>query len=142
MEAPPPLSAKEHHMSKGTQELLKHINDSAFALSREAIGGTAAAITVHGELDMLTVPELRTALGAEIDAGIKRIVLDLTDVGFIDSVSLAAIVNAKRRLGADGGFAVVIAPDSYTMLIFEIGGMDSVVEVFATRADAVAHLAG
>jgi anti-sigma B factor antagonist len=129
-------------MSKGTQELLKTINDSAFALSRESVAPAAAAITVHGELDMLTVPELRTALSSEIDAGTTKIVLDLTDVGFIDSVSLAAIVNAKRRLGADGGFAVVIAPESYTMLIFEIGGMDSVVEIFATRADAVAHLAG
>jgi anti-sigma B factor antagonist len=124
-------------MSKGTI-----INDSAFALSRESLGGAVAAITVHGELDMLTVPELRSALGAELAAGTTRIVLDLTDVSFIDSVSLAAIVNAKRQLGADGRLGVVIAPDSYTMLIFEIGGMEAVVELFSTREDAVAQLAG
>ncbi len=129
-------------MTKGLQELIntKVTEPPPFAVGREALGAAGAVVTVHGELDMLTVPALRSALNDEIDGGSRRLVLDLTDVSFIDSVSLAAIVNARRRLGEGGRLAVVIEEGSYAMLIFEIGGLDSVVELFHTRADAVAQL--
>lgn len=126
-------------MTKGLQELIssKVAVPPPFSLDREPLGGGATVVTVRGELDMLTVPELRSALNEEIDRGVSRLVLDLSDVSFIDSVSLAAIVNAHRRCER---FAVVIEEGSYAMLIFEIGGLDSVVELFRTRADAAAQL--
>ena len=129
-------------MSKGLQDLIstKVTEAPPFAVAREPMGERGAIVSVCGELDMLTVPELRTVLNDVIDSGARRVVLDLTAVSFIDSVSLAAIVNARRRLGDFGRLAVVIAPDSYAMLIFEIGGLDSVVELVPTRERAVAKL--
>ena len=126
-------------MTKGLQELIstKVTEPPPFSLTREALGTGVAVISVRGELDMLTVPELRAALGEELERGASRLVLDLSDVSFIDSVSLAAIVNARRRCER---LAVVIEAGSYALLIFEIGGLDSVVELFHARADAVAQL--
>jgi anti-sigma B factor antagonist len=129
-------------MSKGLQDLItnKVSEPQPFSLEREPLGSVGTIVTVHGELDMLTVPQLREALTEELDAGAKRLVLDLTHVSFIDSVSLAAIVNTRRRMGDDGRLAVVIEEGSYAMLIFEIGGLDSVVELFHARTGAVAQL--
>ena len=124
------------------QELIntKVVEPPEFGVTREPIGPGGVLVTVRGELDMLTVPELRSVLDAVIDGGPRRVVLDLTEVSFIDSVSLAAIVNARRRLGAGGRLGVVIEEGSYAMLIFEIGGLDSIVELFHTRVRAVAKL--
>ena len=129
-------------MSKGLQDLIntKVQEPPEFSVDCEPMGPRGVLVAVRGELDMLTVPELRTVLDGIIEAGMKRVVLDLTDVSFIDSVSLAAIVNVRRRLGDDGRLGVVIEQDSYAMLIFEIGGLDSIVELFHTRVRAVAKL--
>jgi anti-sigma B factor antagonist len=96
-------------------------------------------VVARGELDVAAVPELRRLLGASVRT--SRILLDLSEVTFIDSLSLAAIVAAKRRLGDEGRLAVV-ADHHYVLLIFEAGGLDSVVEVFRTRDEAEAHLRG
>ena len=130
-------------MSKALQDLIstKVPEPPEFGVQREPMGERGALIAVAGELDMLTVPELRAQLTEVIDSGAERVVLDLTDVSFIDSVSLAAIVTARRRLGDGGRLGVVIEEGSYAMLIFEIGGLDSIVELFPTRDRAVERLA-
>jgi anti-anti-sigma factor len=129
-------------VSKGLQDLIgsKVFEPPPFALQREALGEHGAIITITGELDMLTVPALRKAVTEEIESGTQRLLIDLSRVSFIDSVSLAAIVTARRGMRSGGRVAVVIERDSYTMLIFEIGGLDSAVELYHSRADAVARL--
>ena len=129
-------------MGKALQDLIsaKVPEPPEFGVSREPMGACGALVAVRGELDMLTVPDLRTVLDDVIDSGLRRLVLDLTEVSFIDSVSLAAIVNTRRRLGEGGRLGVVIEHDSYAMLIFEIGGLDSIVELFHSRVRAVAKL--
>ena len=129
-------------MSKVLQEMInsKVPEPADFSVTTEPMGADGAIVAVTGELDMLTVPKLRDELNAVIERGVHRIVLDLTGVSFIDSVSLAAIVTVRRRLGEGGRVGVVIEEGSYAMLIFEIGGLDSVVELFPTRERAVARL--
>ena len=129
-------------MSKALQELIntKVPESQEFAVGTEPMGDAGAIVAVCGELDMLTVPRLREELTAVIDGGVRRIVLDLSQVSFIDSVSLAAIVTARRRLGDDGRIGVVLEEGSYAMLIFEIGGLDSIVELFHSRERAVSRL--
>lgn len=129
-------------MSKALQEMIKTQVPEApdFSVTTEPMGLKGAVVVVAGELDLLTVPALREELSAVVEGGIRRIVLDLTGVSFIDSVSLAAIVTTRRRLGEDGRIGVVVEEGSYAMLIFEVGGLDSVVELFPTRERAVARL--
>ncbi len=101
----------------------------------------AALIVAQGELDLAAVPALRVRLTAVEAVGARSLILDLNDVSFIDSLSLAAIVAAKRRLGPSGRLAIV-ASHPYVLLILEAGGLDAVVDVFLTREDAAAHLFG
>ena len=110
-----------------------------FGLAAEPAPWDGLVIVARGELDVAAVPELRRLLSAS--SGTSRILLDLSEVTFIDSLSLAAIVAAKRRLG-DGGRLAVVADHHYVLLIFEAGGLDSVVEVFRTRGEAEAYLLG
>ncbi len=96
-------------------------------------------VIARGELDIASAFTLRDKLHGAAASGVQRILLDLSDVTFMDSLSMAAVVATQRRLGDEGRLAVV-ATLPYVLLIFEAGGIDSVVEVFRTRDAAEAHL--
>ena len=112
-----------------------------FGLTEEPLPG-GRLLAVSGELDLATAPDLRERLAALVDAGTTSIVVDLRDVTFMDSIGLAAIVQARSRLRANGRLALVVAPGSYAELVLEIAGMPRALAIFADRESAVAHVRG
>jgi anti-sigma B factor antagonist len=95
-------------------------------------------VEARGELDIATTPALRERLEKALDEGHTRIVVDLSEVSFIDSVGLASIVNARHRMEPDGRMAIVADPSSYATLIIEVSGVDALLPVLPTRDQAVA----
>ena len=112
--------------------------ERAFSATLEDLGSGRLAITVTGELDLATVPLLRERLTEAANARPEGLVIDLLGVTFIDSVSIASIVSTRRRL-PDTRIAVTVEPDSFATLIFEVAGLDVIVDVFPSRHEAVAH---
>ena len=115
------------------------MNGARAVISAETPDWPGALIVASGELDVQSVPELKEHLAEAIDAGAKRIVVDLADVSFIDSISLSALVGARRKLGDDGRLAVV-AVHEYVRLILQATGLEHVLDVFESRDDAVAFV--
>lgn len=113
----------------------------AFKLVEETLEPGGLVLIGSGELDIATVSTLRERLDAAIDGGTRRLVIDLSDVRFLDSVALAVIVNAKRRLAGDGKLVVVVDRSSYVMLVFECSGLPGIIDVADTRDEAVSLLA-
>jgi len=112
---------------------------NAFRLLIEPTG-TATVVAVHGELDIATVDGLRSALGVVTNDRFAHLVVDLAGATFVDSVGVGAILHAKQRLGDTGRLAIVVAPESYAQVIFEVVGVDAVLAIFPTRAEALAYL--
>jgi anti-sigma B factor antagonist len=112
-----------------------------FGLAEEPLPG-ALLLTVSGELDLASAPELRKRLATAVDSGMTRIVVDLRDVTFMDSIGLAAVVHARSRLHASGHLALVVTPGSYAQLVLEITGMPQALAIFADRDAAIAHVGG
>ena len=73
--------------------------------------GDVLAVTVRGELDMSTSPQLTSALEAAADQSVTEITLDLAGVTFIDSSALRVLVLTGRAL-ADKGRTLQIGPRS------------------------------
>jgi len=96
-------------------------------------------LEVRGEVDVASSGELRERLRAAAATGATRILVDLSDVSFIDSVAMAGIVGAQRRL-PPGGRLAIAADHPYVLLMLEAVGLQHVVHVFPTRAEAEAHL--
>jgi anti-sigma B factor antagonist len=95
-------------------------------------------VAVEGEVDIATAGELDAALSAEIAGGRHDLVVDLSQVSFLDSTGLGVLIKAlKRTREADGSLAVVT--DSQRVLkVFRITGLDSVVPLFPTLEAALA----
>jgi anti-sigma B factor antagonist len=122
-------------MSKDT------MNEARAVISAETPDWPGALIVARGELDVQSVADLRARLNEAIDAGNTKVVIDLAQVSFIDSLSLSALVAARRRIGDDGRLAVV-AVHEYVRLILQATGLEQVLDVFETREDAVAFVQG
>ena len=93
-----------------------------------------------GELDLYSVPRFRQAL-ADLPSGV-RVLIDLSDVSFVDSAGLGALVGSVRRardLGGDA--AVACARPSLTRLLRTIG-LDRLVIISEDIEQAMAALYG
>ena len=103
--------------------------------------GGAAVVTLHGELDAHDAPRLRELFTGAMEAldGVRapRLVLDLTAVEFLDSTALGTMIGALRRTREAGGELVVVLPETSARRIFEITGLDHVLEVRPTRHAAL-----
>ena len=96
----------------------------------EIIAGEAHPhLAVHGEIDIKSAPELETAL-SEFEA--EMVVVDLSDVTFIDSTGLRVLVMARTQIESNGGSLVLCAPDdSAVVRTMRLAGLASDFRVVA-----------
>jgi len=107
-----------------------------------ASDGEVAVLVVGGELDYEVSPQLRARLLGAIKDGRRRLVLDLTEVTFIDSTAIGVLAGVVARLDkVGGGSLAVVSTHEKVLQIFEITGLDSVVTLHGSRDEAVSVLA-
>ena len=93
-------------------------------------------MAVSGEIDIASAPRLITGLNDAVSTCEQPVIVDLTEVEFMDSTGLALLLNAHRRLARRGkGFAVVCA-DGPVRRVFTITDMVDVLQVRKTLAEA------
>src|SRR5262249_22888242 len=102
------------------------------------IGTGHTEVRVAGEIDVLTAPRLRAHLAGAIDNDPRRLIVDLTDVSFIDSSGLHALVGAAHRL-EPGAFGIITRRDN-VLRVFSISGIDRIIPIFSSIDQAVAGL--
>ena len=97
-------------------------------------------VGVVGEVDMATAPELAQAVDAEVlNESVRRVVVDLTDVTFLDSSALNALVQGQRELTERKiVFRVVSPADQNVRRIFEIAQLAVPLGVVDSLDDALA----
>jgi anti-anti-sigma factor len=106
-----------------------------FTCVTRAEGPGVNRVTLSGELDMATAPQLADAL-SEVPRDCVAVVLDLTDLGFMDSTGLHTILSAQTRLAEAGCRLVVIAGCHQVQQVFELTGTDHKLE-FVNAPDVV-----
>ena len=100
--------------------------------------GDTYVITARGEIDAFTVPALRLYLqGLAEDDAAAVLVIDLFAVTFLDSSGLGALVGALRRIRERGGSLRIVRPQTPAARIFELTGLDTVLDLYSTRDAAL-----
>ncbi len=107
-----------------------------FRIAQEPMEPSGLVVSVSGELDVSTVPEFRELLNRALDEGQPAVVVDLTETSFIDSLALATIVRAHKRLTR--GRMAIVANNPYVLLVVKAGGLDSVLDLYESREQALA----
>jgi anti-sigma B factor antagonist len=85
--------------------------------------GSRHTLHVRGELDLLTAPELEAAISEIAAAQASEIVLDLSELAFIDSTGLRSIL-ISRQLCEDHGCELRLArAQDQVKRLFELTGL-------------------
>ena len=61
-------------------------------------GVEESVVLVDGEVDVSNADQLRDAIDARLEAGTTRVVVDLSDVPYIDSTGIGVLVGADLNI--------------------------------------------
>lgn len=99
--------------------------------------GPWTVLDVSGEVDLYTAPSLRERLVSIIDEGAPRLLVNLADVGFMDSSGLGVLVGALKRTRERGGELSLVCRDGPTLKVLAVTGLDKVFDVYETLEAAL-----
>jgi anti-anti-sigma factor len=99
--------------------------------------GGVTVVAARGDVNAAGCARLERELVSRIDAGQKRLVLDLGEVRYVSSAGLRVFLIATKRMGADGAF-VLARPTPAVRGVLELAGFLSVVKVAPDVDAAVA----
>jgi anti-sigma B factor antagonist len=101
--------------------------------AREVGGRTILAVT--GELDVHSAGGLERKLADLVAAGSSDLVLDLTELDFLDSTGLGVMVKGLKWAREAGGDLKVVADDDKIVKVFTITGLDSAMSLTSALDD-------
>jgi anti-sigma B factor antagonist len=105
---------------------------------RHRVEGEVTVVSPGGEVDVFTAPALRDFLLELLEGGMRRLVVDLSGVSFLDSTGLAVLVGIWQRLRYhEGSFALAEANASITQVL-RTTGLDQALRLHGTLGEAVA----
>lgn len=97
-----------------------------------------AVVSLTGDLDTASAPQLKTMLEDLLGRGETRLVVDLFGVAYIDSAGLGELVRAMKRARECAGDLRVCALRDHVLRIFEMTRLTEGMGVYSTLNDAVA----
>ncbi|HEY9763407.1 MAG TPA: STAS domain-containing protein [Trichocoleus sp.] len=107
-----------------------------------ADGRTVIILTPTGRLDITTAWQFRLKLQECISRISPHIVVNLSQVNFIDSSGLTSLVAGMRDADKVKGSFRICNVHPEAKLVFEVTMMDSVFEIYETEEDALAYQPG
>jgi anti-sigma B factor antagonist len=99
--------------------------------------GTQTVVALAGEIDLSNHVALRTTLNDLIVGGAVDLVLDMTDVTFMDSTGLGAMIGTRRRVHAFQGSLAIVLTNVAILRVFEVTGLDKVFDLHPSRSAAL-----
>jgi len=94
-------------------------------------------LRVRGEIDVASAPEFHARLSDLAGRGPEVIMVDLSEVSFIDSTGLGVLVGAVGDMRARGGDLRLVVTQPQIIKLLELTGLDEVFTVMSDASDAV-----
>jgi anti-sigma B factor antagonist len=134
--------------TRSALDSIASVSPTPFEVKDESLDGGVLTLSVRGELDLNTAPELDQPLEKALEEGPDTSVLiDLSGCEFIDSTGIALIVRAWQRVdreaGGEGrGRLAICCSNEQVDRLLKITGVESSISMFEDRDSALADLQG
>jgi anti-sigma B factor antagonist len=99
------------------------VNPASFEIRSEFEAGTGR-LTVVGELDIATKPQLQEAARAAIARGVRALTIDLTELSFMDSSGLSLLIILNQRASSEGWTLRLLKPAGPALTILTLTEAD------------------
>jgi anti-sigma B factor antagonist len=96
-----------------------------------------AILRLQGEFDSFETEEVRRTFDECLREGRKRVVLDLTDLVFANSTTIAYFISAQKRAREAGGGMILAKPGDFLRKTLKTLGLDQVLTIRDTVDDAI-----
>jgi anti-sigma B factor antagonist len=103
--------------------------------TREAEGRTV--VSVAGEIDVYTAPRLREEITELVAAGTYNLVIDMSEVEFLDSTGLGVLVGGLKKVRAHDGSLQLVCNQDRLLKIFRITGLAKVFTIHESESAAL-----
>lgn len=101
--------------------------------------GAFLVLVATGRMDAITAPEFEAKCMSCLEAGEKRLVVDLSALEYISSAGLRSILSSAKKLKAQGGDLAFCALSGIVAEVFAMSGFAKLLPVFPTRQEALAR---
>ena len=106
--------------------------------------GDIIYVRAIGDIDLSTTPQLRTVVEHAVSAlpqdnALRYIVLDISEVSFIDSAGLALLVEIRKRFHNTCRLAIHIATSTQPERVLRLGRFDTFLLVGYSSDELIAH---
>ena len=98
-------------------------------------------VTCSGRFDAFTIDQVKPILDAATEAEPTNVLVNLGEVGFVDSSALSALVSGMKRARSKGGDLVICALQQPVRIIFELTRLDKAFTLVDDEAAGLAALA-
>jgi anti-sigma B factor antagonist len=95
-----------------------------------------AVLKLSGQIDNYTAEEIKKIIQSHIDKGCFKIIADLTNIDYLDSMGLSVFINAKTRLGKHTGDIRIVGLKAKAKEVFELAGLVDLFNLFDSREQA------
>jgi anti-sigma B factor antagonist len=111
------------------------LSTGSFRTVEESVDEETHLVQIYGDVDLKTARSFRHALDEAAQDGKKRLIVDMSEVPFMDSSGLAALIGAQKAF-RERTRVVVVCPENLRR-IFEVTRLDSIVSVVASLPEAL-----
>jgi anti-anti-sigma factor len=100
--------------------------------------GESLLASVDGELDLSNVPSITRELAGSVPNAALRLVLDLTDVSYLDSAGIGMLYALGRQLrDRQQQFVLVVPSNAPIRRVLDVASVSSIAEIYDDQAGAL-----
>jgi anti-anti-sigma factor len=111
-------------------------SDRDFSVETEELSDGCYQVSVSGDLDLDSAPELRAALDGLYEHKLRTLILSLKDCSFIDSTGLQAVLQSTRGLDHGDIVLMLAGPSGSVSRVLDVTGVSKMMPVYPTVEEA------
>ena len=94
-------------------------------------------VRITGRLDFTSAPEARDQFATAIAAGQRKLIVDLSKVGFVDSAGLGSLIGGMRVARLAGGDLRIANPSEQVTMLLSLTSLDQVLTIHPSIDEAL-----
>jgi len=94
-------------------------------------------VSVSGRIDAITAPDFEKNLDGLITSGERKLLINLSGLGYISSAGLRSILSSAKKLKTLSGEILFTGLQGPVEEVFQISGFKSIFKIFPSEAEAL-----
>lgn len=107
----------------------------SFTISKQ---GDVSIVAIDGQLIVSNRQELKQQMLDDLDGGARKLLVDFTKTGYIDSSGLGVLVSLSKKIRDQGGALRLAGLNDDLRTLFELTKLDTLFQISETREQALA----